>query len=77
MNKVRGNEKEIFANYWRQKSPNRPCSGGKRQTKIGFYSIHVFAGVVLQYHTRASYSFEVGIHKLGHPFEAVSSTSHT
>ena len=42
-----------------------------------FYSIHAFAGVVLRYHTRASYSFEVGTHKLGHPFEAVSSTSHT
>ena len=34
------------------------------------------AGVILQYHIGASYSFEVGTHKLGHPFEAVSSTSH-
>ena len=74
VNKVKGNEKEIFANYWRLKSPNGPCQGGKRQTKIRFSSTHAFLSVVLQYHTRVLYSFEVDIHKLGHPFKAVSST---
>ena len=42
-----------------------------------FYSIHAFASVVLQYHTKALYSFEAGIHIFGHSFETVSSTSHT
>ena len=39
--------------------------------------IHAFASVVLQYHTKVLYSFEVGTHKFRHPFKAVSSTSHT
>ena len=42
-----------------------------------FYSIYAFASVVLQYHTKALYSFEVGAHKFGHSFEPVSSTPHT
>ena len=55
---------------------------GKQKICSALY-IHAFASVVLQqyirvlYHTKALYSFEVGIHKFGHPFEAVSSTSHT
>ena len=65
VNKVRGNEKEIFANYWRQKPPNGTCHCGKRQTNMIFYSIHAFLIVFLQYHTRALYSFEVGNHKFG------------
>ena len=65
VNKVRGIEKEIFANNWRQKYPNGTLSW-KRQREDIFYSVHAFASVVLQYHSKALYSFEVGNHKFEH-----------
>ena len=92
VNKVRGIEKNCFANYWRQTYPNGTLSWIKAnniyfllyryvhkpdaQNKWDYnkHSIQAFASVVLQYQTRALYSFKVGTHKFGHPFEAVSST---
>ena len=53
-----------------------PCNG-KMQTKNVFYFIYDFASAVLQYHTRALYSFEVGTHNVGHPVKAISSIFHT
>ena len=53
VNKVRGIEKEIFANYWRQKYPNGTLSWWKRANKN--YNLHNTRfhekSVVLQYHS--------------------------
>ena len=73
-------EEEIIAELLQAKIPQRDLiMVEKGKQKICYILLYMFSRALVYtilYHTKALYSFEVGTHKFGHPFEAVSSTSH-
>ena len=80
MKKVRGIEEEIIAELLEANIPQRDLvmveKGKQKIYSTLLYMLLRALVYTILYHTKALYSFEVGTHKFGNPFEAVSSTSH-